>query len=139
MAAPGGVRRGELDVEDAARDAVVGAAVGALAGEEAAAGAAAVQLLGLGDHRRREVHAEVVAALAELDEVFGERAIAAADVIQAEVLPALADAQELAEAQALRLAAIPVHALRRRAMGVQLFAVVASDSGEVRAQAKLFM
>jgi hypothetical protein len=90
------------------------------------------------EHRRRQVEAAIVDLDATRAEVAEERPVAAAEVVEAEpALLAVGDAEELLEAELLRLRRVPVDAARGRSVLGEAAAVVALDGLQDRVRQRL--
>src|SRR6185295_20367563 len=91
---------------------------------------ALVKASGGGHHARRDVEAAVRALESRPPQVVGERAVAAAIVVDGRSPLAGTQLQELVEAQGLRFGRVPVRAGRSGAVGLELPGVVALDAGQ---------
>ena len=118
----------ELDVENPARDRVLGLAQGGEVGGERPPGAAGVPEPGGLDHPRRYIETGIAPARVMDTDVIGERAVAAAEVVHGSRAPARGnDPEQLLETKQLRGFGIPIHACGRRTMRGQLAFVIGRD------------
>src|SRR4051794_30876650 len=121
----------EPDIEGAAGERVIGNAVASGANDEFRTPPACPARAGRCDHRSRDVDA----AIGDLGfgvshcEKFQQRAIAAAEVVQAEGPPEIADLQELDEPQILRDRVRPVDPARGRAVTFDRSRIIFANPG----------